>query len=346
MKIIINKNTPKDIIIYTKDILNGLIKKLNNTSDKESRQKIIASLLALSTFISGGVIIAAKNADDAKEDENIPQVIELPIDDLEIEQTNPTPFIVETEEPTYTYEESSEYIVDSRNNIGEPKDVDSAIKLYTDIFEVRKGLIDQIVYDKIYNNPDFYSDYTLDGVRYPNMHEAIFFTVLDIVYHPGKYGYNNEELRSYEDWETNLTAEEMTYIFSEYFDINPFFVQSIEYTECGTRMDSIDYLEKNNPAGIGPHNTFRNKATGIIYLCYILSENYNITRDSGLEDLQRISGMYCTDGTETWRSNSKEFYNTLTNNGFLYMRRNDNIDFIIDDITYDNYINSNNKKMD
>ncbi|MBR4351311.1 MAG: hypothetical protein IKP98_03730 [Bacilli bacterium] len=344
MKIIINKNTPKDICIYTKDILNGLIKKLNSTSDKESRQKIFASLLALSTFISGGVLIAAKKADEVKPEENIPQILELPIEDLEIEQTNPTPFIVEREiSPTYA---EPKYTIESRNNIGVPEDVDSAIKLYTDIFEVKKGIVDPIVYDKIYNNPNFYSDFTLDGTRYPNMHEAIFFTVLDIVYHPGKYGYNNEELRSYVDWETDLTAEEMTYIFSEYFDINPFFVQSIEYTECGTKMNSNDYLEKNNPAGIGPHNTFRNKATGIIYLCYILSENYNITRDSGLEDLQRISGMYCTDGTETWRNNSKEFYTKLTENGFLYMRRNDDINFVIDDITYNDYINSNNKKMD
>ena len=344
MKIIINKNTPKDICIYTKDILNGLIKKLNSTSDKESRQKIFASLLALSTFISGGAIMAAKKADEINNEQNIPQIIELPIEDLEIEQTNPTPFIVEREvSPTYA---EPEYTTESRNNIGVPEDVDSAIKLYTDIFEVRKGLIEPIIYDKIYNNPNFYNDFTLDGTTYPNMHEAIFFTVLDVVYSPGKYGYNNDELRSYIDWETDLTAEEMTFIFSEYFDVNPFFVQSIEYTECGTKMNSIDYLEKNNPAGIGPHNTFRNKATGIIYLCYKLSESYNITKDSGLEDLQRISGIYCTDGTENWINNSREFYTKLTENGFLYMRRNDDTNFVIDNITYDQYMNRNNKKMD
>lgn len=337
MKIIITKNTPKDICIYAKDILNGIVKTLNNKDDKESKRKAVACLLALSTFLTSGLFVAGKtmnNEKDSKEEIQIPIELELPIEDLEIEQTNPTPFIVERETVA-----DAENAIESRNNIGEPKDVDSAIKLYTDIFEVKKSIIEPIVYEKIYNNPDFYNDFTLDNVSYPNMHEAIFFQVLDIVYHPGKYGYNNEELRSYVDWETDLTAEEMTFIFAEYFDINPFFAEAIEYTECGTKMNSTDYLERNNPAGIGPHNTFRNKATGIIYLCYILSENYNITKDSGLEDLQRISGMYCTDGTENWKNNSREFYNTLTEKGFLYMRRNDDTNFVIDNVTLDQYLN-------
>ncbi|MBR4830598.1 MAG: hypothetical protein IKZ96_02390 [Bacilli bacterium] len=340
MKIIITKNTPKDICIYAKDILNGIIKTLNNKDDKESKRKAMACLLALSTFLTSGFVVAAKVTNSNKPEEEIPAPIELelPIDDLDIEQTNPTPFIVERET---TYISPTEYVEESRNNIGEPETVDDAIELYSSIFEVKKSIIDPIIYEKIYNNPNFYNDYTLNGVSYPNMHEAIFFQVLDIVYHPGKYGYNNEELRSYIDWETDLSAEEMTFIFSDYFDINPFFAQAIEYTECGTGMNSSDYLDKNNPAGIGPHNTFRNKATGIIYLCYILSENYNITRDSGLEDLQRISSMYCTDGTDTWRNNSKEFYTKLIENGFLYMRRNDDIKYVIDNVTYEQYLNGN-----
>lgn len=341
MKIIITKNTPKDICIYAKDILNGIVKTLNNKDDKESKRKAIACLLALSTFLSSGVLVAAKAMNNGKNNEDIPAPIELelPVDDIEFEQTNPTPFIVERET---TIEAPTEYTVKSRNNIGEPDNVDDAIKLYSNIFEVKKGVIDPIIYEKIYNNPNFYEDYTIDGVTYPNLHEAIFFQVLDIVYHPGKYGYNNEELRSYIDWETDLSAEEMTFIFSEYFDINPFLAQAIEYTECGTGMNSSDYLEKNNPAGIGPHNTFRNKATGIIYLCYILSENYNITKSSDKEDLYRIAGKYCTDGTENWINNSTEFYDTTTQNGLLYMRRNDNVDYVIDNITYEQYMQGNN----
>ena len=342
MKIIINKNTPKDICIYAKDILNGIVKTLNNKDDKESKRKAIACLLALSTFLSSGLFVAAKamnNGKDSKEEIPVPIELELPVEDLEIEQTNPTPFIVERETE---YVNPTETAKESRNNIGEPENVDDAIKLYSSIFEVKKGVIDPIIYEKIYNNPNFYEDFTIDGVSYPNLHEAIFFQVLDIVYHPGKYGYNNEELRSYIDWETDLSAEEMTAIFSEYFDVNQFFVQAIEYTECGTGMNSTDYLERNNPAGIGPHNTFRNKATGIIYLCYILSENYNITKESGLDDLLRISGKYCTDGTENWINNSSEFYNTLTEKGFLYMRRNDDIDYVVENITYQDYLNGKN----
>jgi hypothetical protein len=348
MKIIINKNTPRDTIIYLRDILNGIKKKLNDTDDKETRKKIIATLLSLSTIIGSGAIIASKNAyDDTNESNTIE--IDIPIDDLELEHTemtNPTPYIAETTAyPTIT--ESSEYIVPtesieeqivSRNNIGTPETVDEAIKIYTDIFEVKKGLVEPLVYEKIYRNPDFYSDYTLDGTSYPNLHEAIFFSVLDIVYNPGKYGYNNEELKSNIDWETDLTAEEMTFIFSEYFDVNPFFAQSIEYTECGSRMDSYDYLYNNNPAGIGPHNKFRNKATGIIYLLYILSENYNIGKDSGIEDLNRISSYYCTEGTDTWRKLTNEFYNELTTKGFLNRRLNVNEELVIDNITYDEYL--------
>ena len=331
MKIIINKNTPKDTLLYIKDILEGLNKKLKNSRNKEDRKKILASLLVISSLVTGGAVINnSKDAEAATND----QIIEV---EIPVEIDIPEPTIG----PVINVENIQEEVIENaRNNIGEPETVEDAIKLYTDIFEVREDLISPIVMDAINENQNFYEDYTLGNTTYPNLHEAIFFKVLDIVYNPGKYDYNTEELKSNIDWDTELKAEELTYIFSEYFDINPFFAMSIEYTECGGNMDSYDWLYNNNPAGIGPHNKFRNKATGVIYLCYLLRNTYNIGISSGIDELNNMASTYCTSGTDTWIRLTNGFYNELTANGYLYKRTDDDIPFIIEDMTYDEYISN------
>lgn len=356
MKIIINKNTLKDSIIYINDIVNGIKNKLNSTKEEETRKKMISTLMIFTTVLTGGTVIGANVIDNIKNGKEEETVIEIPIEpeDIDIEPmlTNPGPILAPTTETSlddYIVNPiETTYEIENKQNNLTPDNLEDALKLYTDIFEVRYDLVSPIIYNKIYSNPDFYTDFTVDNTRYVNLHEAIFFEVLDIVYNPGKYGYNNDDLKSNKDWKTDLSAEELTFIFSEFFDINPFFVQVIEYTECGTRMDSYDYLENNNPAGIGPHNKFRNKATGIIYLCYILKENYNITTESEEDDLIRISGTYCTVGTENWRNNSCEFYDKITKNGYLYYAKKYNDkEYVIEDITYDEYLNNkniNNKK--
>lgn len=356
MKIIINKNTLRDSIIYINDIVNGIKKKLNTTKEEETRKKMISTLMIFTTFLTSGTVLGANVIDNIKNGKEEETVIEIPIEpeDIDIESinTNPGPILAPTTEASYEdYEitSSSEYEIEEKNNTLTPDNTEDCIKLYTDIFEVRYDLVSPIIYNKIYSNPDFYTDFTIDNTKYVNLHEAIFFQILDIVYNPGKYGYNNDDLKSNKDWETDLSAEELTFIFSEFFDINPFFVQVIEYTECGTRMDSYDYLENNNPAGIGPHNKFRNKATGIIYLCYILKENYNITTESEEDDLIRIAPIYCTNGTENWKNNSCEFYAKMTKDGYLYYAKKYNDkEYIIEDITYEEFMNNhtNNKKMD
>lgn len=343
MKIKVNKDTPKDTLSYLKIILEGISKKLKTATTKEERKKIMSSLLIISSLITGGTIIAHKT----KASEELPneQIIEIPIDiDINVEPTIPTITNISN------LQVEEEPIINERNNIGEPTTVEDAIKLYSDIFEVQEGLVSPIVMNLINENPNFYSNYTIGNTTYPNLHEAIFFTVLDIVYNPSKYNYTSEELKSNVDWDTELTAEELTYIFSEYFDINPFFALSIEYTECGSDMSSQDWIQNNNPAGIGPHNVFRNKATGIIYLCYLLHNTYHIEINSGINELNNMASTYCTSQTGNWISLTNEFYNELTQHGYLNRRRNDNTNFIIDNINYDDYINqkTNNikRKMD
>ena len=332
MKIIINKNTPKDTLYYLKDILEGISKRLKNTKNKEERKKVLASLLIITSLITGGTIInnKSKDAEAATND----QIIEV---EIPVEIDVPEPTIGPVVNSNNIQEE---VVINARNNIGEPETVEDAIKLYTDIFEVKEDLVSPIVMNAINENPNFYEDYTLDGTTYPNLHEAIFFKVLDIVYNPGKYDYNTEELKSNIDWDTELKAEELTYIFSEYFDINPFFAMSIEYTECGGNMDSYDWTYNNNPAGIGPHNKFRNKATGVIYLCYLLKNSYNIDINSGINELNNMASTYCTSGTDTWIRLTNGFYNELTENGYLYKRQNDDTSFIINDMTYNQYISN------
>ena len=337
MKVIITKDTPKDIIIYLKDISNGLIKEYRKTSTKtQVKTKIAACLMAINILLTGYFAMTKR---DSKAD-TTPLEVEIPMEELDIDlKTDVGPVLSYYDNPVVEVQIPTASL--SKESIEAPTTIESAIKLYTDIFEVKTDIVGPLVLDKINNSPDFYTENTIDNVRYPNMHEAIFFTVLDIVYNPGKYGYNNEELKSNIDFETDLSAEELTFIFSEYFDINPFFAQAIEYTECGSKMNSYDYLFNNNPAGIGPHNKFRNKATGVIYLCYLLSDKYNITIDSGIEDLDRISSYYCTSGTENWKRLTNEFYTELTTEGIL-SKADNNENYVIDNMTYQDYLRSKN----
>lgn len=335
MKIIINKNTPKDTLLYLKDIVEGLGKKAKSTKDKNERKKIVASLLIISGLLAGSAwAFSEENNVDAGERENIE--IEIPVD---IPIVTPTP-------QAYIVDRTEENKFNERNNIMNPTSVESAISLYSDIFEVDSSITGPIVYNLINENQDdFYNNNILNGTEYENMHEAVFFTILDIVYNPGKYDLNGESIRTYKTFETELTAEELTYIFSDYFDINPFFAMSIEYTECGSNMDSYDWIYNNNPAGIGPHNQFRNKATGIIYLCYLLKNNYNIDINSDIDDLNNMASTYCTSQTQNWINLTNEFYNELTENGLLYKRRNDDTNFIMDNITYEEYIEQNSNNL-
>ena len=357
MKIIINKNTLRDSINYINDMVNGIKKKLNNTNSKDTKNKLVSTLMIFTTLLTGGTVLGANVIENIKNGKEEEIVVEVPIEPEDIDMqpidyTNPGPILAPTTESTFNDYEvttTTEYEIEDKFKSLAPDNTEDCIKLYTDMFEVRYDLVSPIIYEKIYSNPDFYSDFTIDNVSYPNLHEAIFFQVLDVVYHPGKYGYNDDDLKSNKDWETDLSAEELTRIIADWFDENPFFVLAIEYTECGTDMSSKNYLINNNPAGIGPHKKFRNKATGIIYLCYFL-DTLNIGLDSGTDDLLRISSTYCTEGTDTWRKNSVEFYNTMAEKGLLYYAKKYNDkEFIIEDFTYDDFLNQkhmNNKKMD
>ena len=342
MKIIINKNTPKDTLIYIKDILTGIEKKLKNTNNKDERKKILASLLIISSMISGSAFALNKNN---KVDATENNIVELDIP-IEIDIPEPTVNVmpsINIEEIVNNNSIETNEEINERNNIVNPTTVDEAIELYSNIFEVDSSITGEIVYYQINeNSDDFYNNNILNGVQYENMYEAVFFTILDIVYHPSKYNLNGESIRTYNTFETELTAEELTYIFSEYFNINPFFAMSIEYTECGNDMSSYDWINNNNPAGIGPHNHFRNKATGVIYLCYLLNNTYGIDKESGIDELNNMASTYCTSGTDNWINLTNQMYNQITENGYLYKRRNDDTNFVIDNITYEEYLNQNN----
>ena len=121
------------------------------------------------------------------------------------------------------------------------------------------------------------------------------------------------DAKTNKEYEITLTPEEMIEKYSDLFGINKNIALSIAYCECGSSMNSHNYLANNNTAGLGPHMYFENKEIGIIYFINLLKERYGCTKDSGIEFLNKIAGTYCAQPSH-WLSLTTPYYNSISNN--------------------------------
>lgn len=200
---------------------------------------------------------------------------------------------------------------------------------YSKVFE----LDENIIYNKInelINNEPYGWDYAnvINDESYQTKEQAIARTIYDIYRNPENYGFNEDEIKSSNEYQLdNYLPEELVYKFGMVLDVNPYLAMSIAYCECGRKLDSSNFKNNHNIGGITGNNgyiKYKNEASGIFRFIIMLHDNYNVTLQSGKKKISSMSTTYCS-LPEHWNSMVSSIYSELVNNGFDYSYKN-NVD--------------------
>ena len=210
----------------------------------------------------------------------------------------------------YANEEVSK--VTEYNSIDENIIVD--IYYYSIVYNLNKDVVLNIIKNMTANfNDSCWLNYNMLGLNiYENKEQAILSVIKNIHDNPEQYGSNKEEIKSELTYSDNKTAEEMVEKYSSIYNIPSEIVLSIMYSECGSNMNSHNYLSNNNPAGLGPHMHFENKEIGIIYFVNLLKEKYGCNINSTNEFFNKIASTYCSENKEHWLNMTNSHYNNIT----------------------------------
>ena len=172
--------------------------------------------------------------------------------------------------------------------------IDDAISYYSKVFCLDEKIIKDKLYDMTNNfhSAGWKHGYCINNTFYDSIEYAILSTIRDIYNNPEEFDLD-DSIRTNEVYEPDMEIEEMIYKYSNIYGINKEVALSIVYCECGTDVNSSNYRNNNNPAGIGPSMKFLNKEVGVIYFCNMLKNNYHCKEDSGEEFLNAIASTYC-----------------------------------------------------
>ena len=114
-----------------------------------------------------------------------------------------------------------------------------------------------------------------------------------------------------------LAPELMVEKYANLIGVNKEVAMSIVYTECGYSVNSSNYLNNNNPAGIGPHMHFLNKEVGIIYFIKMLKYSYGCNENSGSGFFPAVASTYC-EVPDHWISLCSGNYNSIIGNYYSH----------------------------
>lgn len=227
-----------------------------------------------------------------------------------------------------SYSSNNNYISD--NNTQNVKD--NLIEYYSKVFQIKE----EIVKDELLKGTDNLSSYTwnhfnrINDKNSESTELAILELTKDIYYHPENYNYTKEEVISDKEYNVTLSPEEMVAKYAKVYGINKDVALSIVYTECGSEVNSNNYLNNNNPAGLGPNMHFLNKEVGIIYFISLLKNSYKCEADSDENFLNSIASTYC-EIPNHWLSLSLPFYSNIKED-YLYYKED-----LKDEIDMDQY---------
>lgn len=214
-----------------------------------------------------------------------------------------------------SYSSDNNYVFD--NNTQNVKD--NLISYYSKVFQIKE----EIVRDELLKGTDNLSSYTwnhfnrINDKEYESTELAILELTKDIYYHPENYNYTKEEVTSEQEYTVSLSPEEMVAKYAKVYGINKEVALSIVYTECGSEVNSNNYLNNNNPAGLGPNMHFLNKEVGIIYFISLLKNSYKCEADSDETFLNSIASTYC-EIPNHWLSLSLPFYSNIKEDYLYY----------------------------
>ena len=198
-----------------------------------------------------------------------------------------------------------------------PEDAKGILMYYCNVFNLDYNQVSNLLlnHSLLIGSP---SINVIDGVPYESTEVAILTFIYNVYFNSKQYGVSRNEITNGQNYEMHTTLEECLDKYCKLLHINSDIALSIAYAECGSAMDSYNYLARNNPAGIGPHMHFANKEVGIIYYAFLLRDSYGLTNESGPEFFDRIAGTYNKVNTNHWISMAKGFYNDVTQNYYCY----------------------------
>lgn len=161
-------------------------------------------------------------------------------------------------------------------------------------------------------------EYGIGEDSYKNEELALFYIVRDISRNPEKYNLNNDDIVG-EKYETNECFEDILKDACELIEVNKEVALSISCHECGVDLNSSNFRNNNNPAGLGPHNYYKNIVVGIYEYAIVLKEGYHCTKDSDGSFFDRIGHVYCQDGSD-WAGAVKSFYYNIADDYYYYAK--------------------------
>lgn len=194
------------------------------------------------------------------------------------------------------------YAVDTKTTQTSEEDNEMTYPELVTYYSKMFGIKEEIIYDTI--------DYKTSGLfeSVDNNELTILETTRELYDSPEMYGYDRDSISFNCDYEMKMEIEEAVEKYANLYGVNKEVALAIVYCECGSDVDSANYLENNNPAGIGPFNYYRNKEVGVIEFMKLLKDDCNCKEDSGEGFLNAIASSYSGGTGEHWLSLTVPFY--------------------------------------
>ena len=180
------------------------------------------------------------------------------------------------------------------------KSIPELITYYSNVFGIEESSIYDSL-DAINNETD--EDIVIDELKILNIARELYYS--------GNYS-KKEKVEN-----MNLAPEYMVEKYANLIGVNKEVAMSIVYTECGYSVNSSNYLNNNNPAGLGPHMFFENKEIGIIYFINMLKNSYGCTENSNSGFFPAVASTYC-ENPEHWISLCSGNYSSIINNYYSH----------------------------
>lgn len=194
------------------------------------------------------------------------------------------------------------------------------VRKFANIYEINEDIVlsklKELTGD--FNNYNWNQNYGVYENKYENEELAILSTVRDISKKPEKYNLTKEELETNKEYETNEYYEDLLAHYSELLGVNKEIALSISYTECGSNLDSSNFLNNNNPAGLGPYNYYNNIEHGTIEYVFFLKNSCGCTKESDISFFYNLGPSYCPGGSDHWISMTTSFYSNISNDYYYY----------------------------
>lgn len=194
------------------------------------------------------------------------------------------------------------------------------VRKYANVYEIDE----EVVVSKLkeitgnFSNYDWNYGYGIDENKKKNQEIELLTIVRDIYKNPEKYDLKREDLGTDKEYEPNEYCEDLVLYYSELLGVNKEIAMSIVYAECGNELNSSNYLNNNNPAGMGPHNYYNNIEHGVIEFIFLLKNSYGCILETDASFFYTMGPIYCTVGYDNWINNTLGYYNNLIEDYYYY----------------------------